>query len=93
MKTGRPGQLRTPFGRIALFTLLAIASACGGDAATDGSPSSTAANGTFARIQRDILDPSCVSCHRTGDANARQSRLVLTSDSAYQQLVGIVSVQ
>ncbi len=93
MKTGRPGQLRTPFGRIALFTLLAIASACGGDAATDGSPSSTAANGTFARIQRDILDPSCVSCHRTGDANARQSRLVLTSDSAYQQLVGIASVQ
>ena len=93
MKTGRPGQRRTPFRRIALFTLLGIASACGGDAATDGSPSSAAANGTFARIQRDILDPSCVSCHRAGDASARQSQLVLTSDSAYQQLVGIASVQ
>jgi hypothetical protein len=93
MKTGRSGQLRAPFRRIALCTLLGIASACGGDAATDGAPSSAAANGTFARIQRDILDPSCVSCHRTGDANARQSRLVLTSDSAYQQLVGIASVQ
>ena len=93
MKSGRSGQLRTPFRRITLITLLGIASACGGDAATDGSPGSAAANGTFSRIQRDILDPSCVSCHRTGDANARQSRLVLTSDSAYQQLVGIASVQ
>jgi hypothetical protein len=43
----------------------------------------------FATIQRTILDVSCTSCHRTGDANARQSGLVLTADSSYQQLVGM----
>ena len=80
------------FRRLALSTLLGAAAACGGDAATEGAPGS-AADGTFARIQRDILDRSCVSCHRTGDANARQSQLVLTSDSAYLQLVGVGSTQ
>jgi hypothetical protein len=84
------------FRRLALSTLLGAVAACGGDGATDGAPGSapsSAASGTFARIQRDILDPSCVSCHRTGEANARQSQLVLTSDSAYLQLVGVGSTQ
>ena len=93
MQSERFGQLLVPFRRIALSILLGGVSACGGDAATDGPPSSAPADGTFARIQRDILDRSCVSCHRAGDANARQSQLVLTSDSAYLQLVGVGSVQ
>lgn len=93
MKPGRSRQVLVPFRRLTLTTLLGLVTACGGDAATDGLPGSTAADGTFARIQRDILDPSCVSCHRTGDANARQSQLVLTSDSAYRQLVGVGAIQ
>lgn len=93
MKPGRSRQLQVPLRRVALSMLAGILGACGGDAATDGLPGSSAADGTFARIQRDILDPSCVSCHRTGDANARQSQLVLTGDSAYVQLVGVGAVQ
>jgi hypothetical protein len=81
------------FRRIALPMLFLSMAACGGDGATEDTPSSAVADGTFARIQRDVLDRSCVSCHRAGDANARQSQLVLTSDSAYQQLVGVGSVQ
>jgi len=50
-------------------------------------------DGSFARIQRDIFDVSCISCHKSGDPNARQSGLVLTSDSSYHQLVGTASVQ
>jgi hypothetical protein len=34
-----------------------------------------------------------VSCHRSGDANARQSGLVLTRDSSYAQLIGMSSLQ
>ena len=64
---------------------------CGGDsgsAAPDPTP-----DGTFARIQRTIIDPSCVSCHRSGTGDALVSRLVLTTDSSYAQLVGVASVQ
>ncbi|MCU0636812.1 MAG: hypothetical protein MUE41_18230 [Gemmatimonadaceae bacterium] len=70
-----------------------IAAACGGDGSTAGTPPATIPDGTFSRIQREILDPSCASCHRSGDANARQSALVLTADSSYQQLVGVSAVQ
>ncbi len=76
--------------------LLTLTVACsGGDGAASESiaPSPTIAEGSYARIQRDILNPSCVSCHKTGDANARQSGLVLTADSSYQQLVGVASLQ
>jgi hypothetical protein len=66
-----------------------MATGCGGDNAQD----SVVADGTFARIQRDVLDKSCVSCHRAGASDARQSQLVLTADSAYQQLVGAPSLQ
>ncbi len=74
--------------------LLAAAACSGGDSAsTPGTtPPTTIPDGTFARIQREVLDPSCVSCHKTGDANARQSGLVLTADSSYQQLVGVPSL-
>ncbi|WP_411281528.1 hypothetical protein [Gemmatimonas sp.] len=76
--------------------LLALLAACsGGDSAASDSiaPPTTIADGSFARIQRDILNVSCVSCHKTGDANARQSGLVLTADSSYQQLMGVPSRQ
>lgn len=75
--------------RAALLAALAFI-ACGGDAATPG-PSNDLADGTFARIQRTILTPSCAGCHTTGTPGARQSQLVLTADSAYQQLVGVSS--
>ena len=71
----------------------AIMAACGTDSALNDTPNGAALDGTFARIQRDIFDKSCISCHRAGDANARQSQLVLTSDSAYRQLVGVPSLQ
>lgn len=76
--------------------LLSLCSACsGGDGPGNGSPNAppAIADGSFARIQRDVFEPSCVSCHRAGDANARQSGLVLTADSSYQQLVGVLSLQ
>ncbi len=65
---------------------------CSGDSATPASITKLP-DGTFARIQRDIIDPSCVSCHTSGSSPARQSQLVLTADSAYAQLIGVSSVQ
>jgi hypothetical protein len=65
--------------------------ACGGSDQTV--ISAPVPDGTFARIQRTILEPQCVSCHRSGTSDARSSRLVLTADSAYEQLVGIASTQ
>ncbi len=50
------------------------------------------ADGTFSRIQRTIFEPGCANCHRTGSSDARQSGLVLTADSSYQQLVGSAAV-
>ncbi len=68
--------------------------ACGGDKgaapAVGVTPGGT--DGTFTRIQREILDPSCASCHSSGSSQARQSQLVLSADSSYQQLVGAASV-
>lgn len=66
-----------------------LLTACSGDAPEGAAK----ADGTFARIQRDVLDKSCISCHRAGASDARQSQLVLTGDSAYQQLVGVPSAQ
>lgn len=68
----------------------ALMAACGGDGATPG-PAAAADDGTFTRIQRTILTPSCAGCHTSGTPGARQSQLVLTADSAYQQLVGTPS--
>jgi hypothetical protein len=72
------------------LVLAVLALACGGDAPAGG-VNAPLADGTFARIQRDILDPGCATCHTSGTAGARQSGLVLTADSAYQQLVGVAS--
>ena len=69
----------------------ALLAACGGSD-TAATPEVLPA-GTFARIQRDILTPQCASCHRTGTTDAKASGLVLTSDSSYQQLVGVNAVQ
>lgn len=88
-----PAHIPSLFRRVISWLLISAAAACGGDSVSDNTASSPTADGTFARIQRDILDPSCASCHRAGDANARQSQLVLTGDSAYQQLVGVASRQ
>lgn len=68
--------------------------ACGSsDLVQDPGKPSGIPDGTFARIQRDILNPSCASCHTTGSSSAKQSQLVLTADSSYAQLVGVLSVQ
>lgn len=72
-------------------TLLLGLAACGGSDASDPLEQRVP-DGTFARIQRDILDPGCASCHSSGSAAARQSGLVLSGDSAYAQLVGVASV-
>ncbi|MEQ1692867.1 MAG: hypothetical protein ABMA00_16365, partial [Gemmatimonas sp.] len=76
---------------IALLSLVLLA-ACAGD---NGTPSAvtTLPDGTFARIQREIIGPSCAACHTSGTSDARQSQLVLTADSSYAQLIGIASVQ
>jgi len=80
---------RTPWLALAL-PVLALLASCGGDAPGGAEPEPV---GTFARIQKTILEPQCVSCHRTGASDARSSQLVLTADSAYAQLVGIASRQ
>lgn len=82
--------------RIAPFLLMLVgAAACGGgdSASSNGGPLLTVSDGSFARIQREILDPQCASCHKSGTTDAKQSGLVLTADSSYQQLVGVASVQ
>ena len=75
--------------------LLIGATACGGgdSASSNGAPLLAVTEGSFARIQRDILNPQCASCHTSRSTDALQSGLVLTADSAYQQLVGVASVQ
>ena len=71
--------------------------ACGGSdtPANSGStePPINASSGTFARIQSDVFNAQCTSCHKTGDANAKQSGLVLTADSSYDQLFNRTSLQ
>ena len=42
---------------------------------------------TWALIQQRILDVSCAGCHAPGTSFARQSELILTADTAYEQLV------
>lgn len=80
---------------VQLLLLLACAAACGGgdSASSTGTPLIETTDASFTRIQREILDPQCAACHKSGNTNARQSGLVLTADSAYQQLVGVASVQ
>lgn len=77
---------------LAAALVAAATAACTGDA-TSGTAAPKIPDGTFARIQHDILQPSCVSCHSSGSSSARQSGLVLSEDSAYVQLVGVPSAQ
>ncbi len=77
--------------RSASISLLVVLAACGGSDRQVGVPA--VPDGTYARIQRTIFEPQCASCHRSGASDARSSQLVLTADSAYQQLVGIPSTQ
>lgn len=83
--------------RVLSVVSVALAAACsGGDSSTKDpgtGPTNNGTSGTFARIQSNIFDAQCISCHRSGDANARQSGLVLTADSSYVQLVGSSSQQ
>jgi hypothetical protein len=77
---------------LAATSVLGLA-ACSGDSSSGSPGAPKIPDGTFARIQREILDPSCSSCHTSGSSGARQSQLVLTADSAYEQLLGVSSVQ
>jgi hypothetical protein len=70
-----------------------VLAACGGSDTAGTSNGTPLPDGTFARIQRDILTPQCASCHKTGTTDAKSSQLVLTADSSYQQLVGVSSLQ
>ncbi|MCA0377595.1 MAG: hypothetical protein LCH84_18325 [Gemmatimonadetes bacterium] len=74
-----------------LLCMLLAVTACSGDA--PARTASGAPEATFARIQRTILEPQCVSCHRAGTSDARTSQLLLTADSAWAQLVGVPSTQ
>ncbi len=78
-----------------VLSLALLASCRGADGSANAGTTTTAAiaDGTFARIQRDILDPGCAGCHSPGSSSARQSGLVLTRDSSYQQMVGVPSLQ
>jgi len=82
----------------AAVALCSTLAACGGsdtpgtnNGATE--PPITGSGATFARIQSEVFNAQCTSCHKTGDPNAKQSGLVLTADSSYEQLVGKASLQ
>jgi Copper type II ascorbate-dependent monooxygenase, C-terminal domain len=92
-----PGRAHGRSLRFLALTLAtgALLAGCSGDAAAPGAGTEPPAGGrgTFARIQAEVFNAQCISCHRTGDPNARQSGLVLTADSSYAQLLGVASVQ
>jgi hypothetical protein len=44
---------------------------------------------TFDRIQTEVLDRQCVSCHTTGGSYAVESGLVLEAGKSYAALVGV----
>jgi hypothetical protein len=47
---------------------------------------------TWSLIQHTILNNNCVSCHRAGQSFATQSDLILTEDTAYDQLLDVLTV-
>ena len=57
-----------PRPAVPLLLALLAATACGGADGTPGAPAE--AEGTFARIQREILTPQCAACHTNGAAGA-----------------------
>src|SRR3954467_13730429 len=76
--------------RRTLLALLAAAACGGGDqgaAPSSGLPDGTA---SFARLQTSVLTPSCAvsGCHVSASA-ASSGNLILTSDVAYNNLVGV----
>lgn len=78
--------------RLAGFLPVLLLAACSSDSATPAA-ANTLPDGTFSRMQREIITPSCAGCHTSGTTFARQSQLVLTADSSYQQLIGVTSLQ
>ena len=80
---------------ILLAATSAAVVACGGDASTPGStsgptpaPSASVGTPSFAKIQAQILSPSCATANCHVGATA-QAGLILTPDVAYEQLVGV----
>lgn len=73
-----------------ILALSALVVGCGKDS-NPGSPSPPT-TATFAQIQRDILTPSCESCH-TDDGRTPAGSLNLRSTAAYSNLVNRPSAQ
>jgi len=59
-----------------------VLAACG-----DGGSGTTPESSSFARIQTQIFDRACTSCHTTGTSFATQSGLALEASVSYQALV------
>ncbi len=79
-----------PFPRAAMAALLLAG--CGGDASRDGAAGPSAARlSSFDRLQQEVFDRQCVSCHRTGQTFAAQSGLVLEAGRSYDALVGVLA--
>jgi hypothetical protein len=68
--------------------LVLVAAGCGGDGAVPPVPSPAVAS-TFDRIQTEVLDRQCVSCHTTGGSYAVESGLALEAGKSYAALVGV----
>lgn len=67
--------------RTGLLALLLLA-ACGESGTGTSEPSS------FNRIQTEIFDAQCVSCHTSGTRDAKESGLVLDRKQSFEALVG-----
>jgi hypothetical protein len=84
-----------PTLRATTLAFLLASAACSSDS-SNGNLSTTPTGSTrtsFSRIQTQILDRECISCHVAGNAFATQSGLVLTSDKSYDALLNVVPVQ
>ncbi len=72
---------------VAAFTLFSCSSQ------EETTSPNTNPNTSFARLQQKVLTPSCATagCHVAGSQFAAESGLILTSDVAYEQLVGVAA--
>ena len=75
-------------GRARLLILAALLVTACGDSLAPGEGGTS-----FSRIQSEVFDARCVSCHSAGNQGARESGLILTRGRAFEALVGVLPRQ
>ncbi len=75
---------------VGLAVAALVAAGCGKDSPAGPSGTTTTTTASFAAIQRDILTPSCESCH-TDNGRSPAGGLNLKVGAAYPNLIGQAS--